>query len=209
MMLDKLTKPVLVLNKNWTAIGTSPVYKAINLVLGDVKSRNKAVIIDETCTPHTWEEWSLIKPDNEDDAIRTVSYAFKIPQVIRLTKYDKFPKQVVIFSRFNIFKRDDYRCQYCGIRPGSEELTIDHVKPKSKGGKTTWENCVLSCINCNSIKGSRLPSEVKHHKFPNGMSLMKTPIKPKLKDLKLNVYYESWKQWLDSAYWNIELENQN
>lgn len=209
MMLDKLTKPVLVLNKNWTAIGTSPVYKAVNLVLGDTKNRSKAVIIDEYCTPHTWEEWSLVKPENEDDAIRTVNYAFKIPQVIRLVKYDKFPKQIVIFSRYNIFKRDNYMCQYCGIRPGSEELTIDHVVPKSKGGKTTWENCVLSCINCNSLKGSRMPSEVKSHNFPNGMTLMKNPIKPRLRDLKLNVYYESWKQWLDSAYWNIELENQN
>lgn len=210
LMLEKLTKPVLVLNKSWTAIGTSPVYKALNLLFAnDTHGKNRAVIIDENCTPYSWQEWSQIKPENEDDAIRTVSYSFKIPQIIRLTKYDKFPKQVVIFSRINIFKRDDYRCQYCGIKPGSEELTIDHIMPKSKGGKTTWENCVLSCTSCNSIKGNRKPHEVCHPRFPNGMTLKKSPIKPKLKDIKMNIFYDSWKQWLDSAYWNIELENQN
>ena len=71
-MLEKLTKPVLVLNKNWTAIGTSPVYKALNLLFSDDKNgKKKALIIDETCVPYTWEEWSKIKPDNENDVINS------------------------------------------------------------------------------------------------------------------------------------------
>jgi len=116
LMLEKLTKPVLVLNKSWTVIGTSPVYKALNLLFSaDKNGKKKALIIDESCVPYTWEEWSQIKPENENDAIKTVSFSFKIPQIIRLTKYDKFPKQIVIFSRANIFKRDDYKCQYCDV----------------------------------------------------------------------------------------------
>jgi 5-methylcytosine-specific restriction endonuclease McrA len=210
MMLEKLTKPVLVLNKSWVAIGTSPVYKALGLLFSvDSNSRNKAVVIDEFCTPFTWEEWSQLKPEHEDDAIRTVNTSFRIPQIIRLVKYDKFPRQVVIFSRANIFKRDSYTCQYCQQKPGSEELTIDHIIPKSKGGLTTWENCVLSCVACNSLKGDRLPHEIKSTKYPQGMILLKKPIRPKFKDLFTNVYYESWKQWLDVSYWNVELENQN
>jgi len=169
LMLEKLTKPVLVLNKSWTVIGTSPVYKALNLLFSaDKNGKKKALIIDESCVPYTWEEWSQIKPENENDAIKTVSFSFKIPQIIRLTKYDKFPKQI-----------------------------------------TTWENCVLSCTLCNSIKGNRSLHEVTHARFPHGMALNKTPIKPRLRDLRMNIYYESWKQWLDSAYWNVELENQN
>ena len=205
IMLTKLTQPVLVLNKNWLAIGTTPVYKVVNILL----SKSKAQVIDESCVPHTWEEWSRVKPDNENDGIFTVNNSFKIPQVIRLVKYDKYPRQVVIFSRNNIFKRDEFKCQYCGEKPGSEELTIDHIIPKCKNGKTTWENCVLSCIDCNSIKGGSLMHEIKHRKFPKGMALIKNPIRPKLRDLKFHVYYESWKQWLDSMYWNIELENNN
>jgi len=209
-MIEKLCKPVLVLNKNWTAIGTSPVYKALNLLFSlDNRGMHKAVIIGDSCIPYTWKEWSLIKPKNEYEAIRTVDIWYKIPEIIRLTSYDRFPRQTVIFSRANIFKRDGYECQYCGIKPGSEELSIDHVIPKSKGGKTTWENCVLCCISCNSIKGNRELYEVRSGKFSHGMVLAKKPIKPRLKDLKMSVYYESWKQWLDTAYWNIELENQN
>lgn len=207
MMLPKLTRPVLVLNKNWLAIGTSPVYKIINLLLSGPTA--KAHVIDNMCTPYTWDEWSKIKPQNENETIATINCQFKIPEVVRLAKYDKYPSKLIVFSRANIFRRDEYKCQYCGIRPGSEELTIDHIIPRCKGGQTTWQNCVLSCIECNSIKGGRLMHEIKHKKFPQGMSLRKYPIKPKMCDFKFPLYHESWKQWLDSAYWNIELENQN
>ena len=209
-MLPKLEKPVLVLNKNWTVIGTSPLYKALNLLLtSDRDGKPKAVIIDESCVPHTWEEWSLLKIQEGQDSIRTVQKAFRVPEVIKLNKFDKLPRQIVVFSRLNIFRRDEYRCQYCGTKPGSEELTIDHIVPKCRGGKTTWTNCVLSCVECNSIKGDKAAEDVVSSKFPKGMKLAKSPIQPRLRDMKLPLIYQSWKQWLNDAYWNIELENQN
>lgn len=209
-MLAKLEKPVLVLNKNWTVIGTSPLYKTLNLLFStDRDGRPKAVIIDEGCVPHTWEEWSKLKVVEGQEAINTVRFSFRVPEVVKLNKYDRLPRQTVVFSRLNIFKRDEYRCQYCGVRPGSEELTIDHILPKCKGGKTTWTNCVLSCVGCNSIKGDKACEEVVNSKFPKGMKLLKQPIHPKLKDIKLPLIYQSWKQWLSDVYWNVELENQN
>ena len=210
IMSDKLHKPVLVLNKNWIAIDTTPLHRAFSLILSsDSKGKPKASIIDIDCTPYTWQEWTKIKAESEDDEIRTVSLAFKIPQIIRLNKYEKMPKQVVIFSRLNLYKRDGYSCQYCGVRPKSEELTIDHINPRCRGGMTTWENCVVCCTRCNRIKGGRTPGEVRHHDFPGGMKLMKTPVRPKVSDIKFKIFYPSWNAWLNDAYWNVELENDN
>lgn len=209
-MDDKFSKPVLVLNKNWVAIDTTPLHRAFNLILSTYSNGvPKASIIDENCVPYTWSEWSKIKPNVNEDGISTVSCVFKIPQVIKLNKYEKMPIQKVVFSRINLYKRDSYTCQYCGIRPRSEELTIDHVIPRCYGGKTTWENCVISCAKCNKIKGGRCPEEVRHHEFPQGMTLNKKPIRPKYKEIKFKAFYPSWNLWLNDAYWNVELENDN
>ena len=126
-----------------------------------------------------------------------------------MCSYDKIPKQRVVFCRNNLYKRDNYQCQYCSIKPGTEELTIDHVLPRCKGGMTTWENCVICCAECNKIKGGRLPEEVRHKKFINGMKLLKEPRRPKYKEIKMHTIYPSWNQWLNETYWNIELENDN
>lgn len=210
VMDEKLSKPVLVLNKNWTAIDTTPLYRAFNLILStDSKGSPKANIIDVNCIPYTWHEWTQIRPDNDEEGIKTVSFVFKIPEVIKLNKYEKMPKQQIIFSRLNLYRRDNYTCQYCSTKPKTEDLTIDHVMPRCKGGRTTWENCVISCERCNRIKGGRLPQEVRHHDFPNGMKLLKAPVRPKFKEIKFKVFYPSWNQWLDDAYWNVELENDN
>lgn len=209
VMDQKLTKPVLVLNKHWIAVGTTPLYKAFNLIFNGVDTKHKAEIIDIDCAPYTWEQWSLLKPEQDEETINTINFSLKIPQVIRLCSYDKIPKQRVVFCRNNLYKRDNYQCQYCTIKPGTEELTIDHVLPRCKGGMTTWENCVICCAECNKIKGGRLPEEVRHKKFVNGMKLLKEPRRPKYKEIKMNTIYPSWNQWLNETYWNIELENDN
>lgn len=137
------------------------------------------------------------------DEIRTITVVFKIPAVVRLLRAFRRHAKPVKFSRVNIYARDGYRCQYCGVRCGIGELTYDHVVPRAKGGKTTWENIVCSCIKCNSRKANRLPHEAH-------MRLIRKPVRPKWRpviSLVLgNHNHEKWKDFLDVAYWNVELE---
>ena len=109
--------------------------------------------------------------------------------------------QTVTFSRRNLFKRDHSTCQYCGCQPGTEELTIDHVLPRSQGGQTTWENCVLACVACNAHKANRTPDQA-------GMKLRRAPVRPSWKPLydATGVRIASWSRFLSDAYWNVPLE---
>ena len=111
---------------------------------------------------------------------RTPSISLSIPSVIRMVKYRKVPRMSGSVSRKGILLRDDMRCGYCGQRFNSEDLTLDHVIPKSRGGQFTWENIVASCFPDNSRKDNRTPNEA-------GMTLLKKPmaisIHSKLKNL--------------------------
>jgi 5-methylcytosine-specific restriction endonuclease McrA len=125
-----------------------------------------------------------------------------VPEVIRLTAYEGRGDGTIVFSRRNLFKRDRYTCQYCGAQPGPEALTIDHVLPKSRGGKSEWSNCVLACLACNARKADRLPTE-------SGLILRRLPRKPTwtaLVNVPRNQRRLSWEQFLSKAYWEIELE---
>ena len=103
-----------------------------------------------------------------DYKIRTVSSEFDFPSVIRLRKYARIPFKNIVLTRKNVMKRDGNRCQYCG---SSSDLTIDHVIPKSRNGKDTWDNLVTACNKCNHKKGNKTPSEA-------GMKLKKEPYRP-------------------------------
>jgi 5-methylcytosine-specific restriction endonuclease McrA len=208
MYAEKLYLPVLVLNKNWNPIGTTPLHRAINLLISCNKNKiKKAEVIDAYSVPFTWEEWSKTKPCSERKTIHSVSGSFRIPEIIKLNDYEKLKTFKVVFSRANLFKRDQYKCQYCGEKPGTEELSIDHIIPKFLGGKTTWENCVICCVCCNTLKANKLMQNVINDKFPSGMKLMKKPKMPNHNDIKFKVKYKSWLQWINTFYWNIELEN--
>ena len=134
-----------------------------------------------------------------DQVVRSPSMEMQLPSVISLKSYvdqDRKPA----FTRFNVFLRDRFECQYCGSR---DELTFDHLLPRSKGGQTTWENVVAACSPCNLRKGDKMPNAV-------GMIPMQKPFAPSINDLhrngKLfppNYLHESW---LDYLYWDSELE---
>lgn len=95
-----------------------------------------------------------------------------VPEVIALRTYDGYPVRGVSFTRRNVYKRDGHTCQYCGARPGLHELTIDHVIPRSRGGASSWENCVTACRPCNARKANRLAHELD-------LTLRKPPAAPR------------------------------
>jgi 5-methylcytosine-specific restriction endonuclease McrA len=132
--------------------------------------------------------------------IHSVSFRVKLPSVVRLLRLVKRPRDPVRFSRQNIYARDKYRCQYCGETFPPEDLTYDHVIPRSRGGKTQWSNIVTCCIQCNRKKGGRTPKEA-------WMRLIRKPSRPKwLPALKITIGFrevpQSWREYL---YWNVEL----
>ena len=134
-----------------------------------------------------------------DQVVRSPSFEMRLPSVISLRDYiaqDRPPA----FTRFNVFLRDGFACQYCGH---TNDLTFDHLTPRSKGGRTTWDNIVTACGPCNLRKGGRLPREAKM--FPR-----RRPMKPTMHQLQAvgrrfppNHLHESW---LDYLYWDVELE---
>jgi 5-methylcytosine-specific restriction endonuclease McrA len=132
-----------------------------------------------------------------------VNFHIAVPRIIRLLFYDRLPRTDVKFNRRNIFARDKNKCQYCGKHFPTSELSLDHVIPRTQGGKTTWENIVCACAACNVKKGGQIPREA-------GMKLIKKPTKPRHNPL-VHVHlghrrYRSWKQFLDHAYWSVELK---
>lgn len=201
IFLQMLNSKVLVLNRTFVPVHITTVKRAMALLYtGIAKALDREYRLFDF---QTWSELSLL---DGEEGIRTVNKVIKVPRVIVLTRYDKFPRRIVRFSRYNIFLRDKNRCQYCGRKLPKYELTIDHVIPRARGGKTTWENVVLCCIICNRRKGGRVPEEA-------GMRLIRKPGKPKwspLYMLKMEVSgYKEWSPFLnviDASYWNTELE---
>ncbi len=203
-----LDASVLVLNKLFMAIHIISVRRAFCLLCKDLA---EVVALEDgqfaTYDFASWRELSEYRSRNfrqeDDDWVRTVAYEIQVPRVIRLMDYDRLPKQTVKFNRRNIFARDNNQCQYCGKKFPTSELSLDHVVPRSQGGGSTWENIVCACVACNVRKGGRTPKEA-------GMHLVRKPEKPKrspMLNLKLtNRKYQSWKSFLDNAYWSVELK---
>lgn len=205
-MSDSLSMSVLVLNRHYLAVHIISVRRAFALLCRDL-----AEVIhceDGQFANYNFESWREVSElkarfkEPQEDWIKSVNFEIQVPRVIRLLFYDRVPKQTVRFNRRNIFARDSNRCQYCGKKFPMSELSLDHVMPRSRGGQTTWENIVCCCVQCNVRKGGRTPLEAH-------MSLVRTPVKPKrspLLALKLgNPKYQSWKTFLDNAYWSVDL----
>ncbi len=192
-----LNRPTLVLNRNWQPVRIASAARCLIMLWnGSAKA-----VDPHDFSLYTWEDWSQLRPSDDAPFIRTVHYNLCVPEVIVLQKYDRVPTQVVTFSRRNLFRRDHYQCQYCAKKPKTAELTIDHVMPRSRGGLSTWENCVLACIRCNTRKGNRTPDEAN-------MQLRKPPVRPNWTRLFATPvpHISSWSRFLSEAYWNVELQ---
>jgi 5-methylcytosine-specific restriction endonuclease McrA len=205
---SSLDASVLVLNKLFMAIHIISVRRAFVLLckdLAEVVSQE-----DGTFSTYDFESWREVSEfrakhfrQEDDDWVRTARSEIQVPRVIRLMSYEKLPKQTVKFNRRNIFARDHNQCQYCGKKFPTTELSLDHIVPRSQGGISTWENIVCSCIGCNVKKGGRTPKQAH-------MTLVRKPEKPKrspMLNLKLTLTkYQSWKTFLENAYWSVELK---
>lgn len=136
-----------------------------------------------------------------DRNIRSTSIVLKIPAVVRLLSAFRRHKKPVKFSRINIYGRDKYSCQYCGVKKKISELTYDHVVPRAQGGKTTWTNIATSCSDCNRRKANRTPEQA-------GMRLRKMLVQPSATPvLVVTVSRESVPDaWRDYLYWTSELD---
>jgi 5-methylcytosine-specific restriction endonuclease McrA len=170
--MDKLDKQtVLVLNRNWQAVGVKSPADTFAMLMTDSATGLNIKGLDHM-EPLRWKDWINLPVNEGDDFVQTVNKKIKIPKIIVLSKFDKVPKKRPRLSQKNIWARDNFTCQYTGkkLRPG--EGNIDHIIPKSKGGLTTWANCVLACKKVNAIKADRTPSEA-------GLKLIKTPEPPK------------------------------
>lgn len=207
-----LSANVLVLNKFYQAIRVVNVRRAFSMLCKELAE----VVHIETdahgksqwmnLTFDDWRELSELKQKFEPDQydwIHTVRFQIAVPRIIRLLGYEKLPRQDVKFNRRNIYARDGSKCQYCGKKYSTTELSLDHVIPKSQGGKATWENIVCCCVRCNVKKGGRTPDQAHMH-------LITRPAKPKRSPV-INIRladerYWSWKQFLDNAYWSVELK---
>lgn len=162
-----LNSDVLVLNRLWQAVNVVAARRALTLLY---VGRSKVVSRDfSTCD---WDSWIELPATNGADAVEGVDLRIRVPRVIQLLDFDRVPTPRVKFTRANVYLRDNHRCQYCGRRGGERELTLDHVYPRSRGGRTDWRNIVVSCIGCNAHKRDRLPEEA-------GMQLLREPRQPR------------------------------
>lgn len=163
-----LTLPVLLLNTFFSPVSLTTARRALVLLYGGA-----ARALDEGGETHDFMRWmSLPVREQLDDEIPIIGGALRVPRVLHLLRYDRNPRPVVRLTRRNVMLRDQHTCQYCGRRPPTRDLNLDHVMPRSRGGGETWENLVTSCRTCNLKKGRRTPDEA-------GMRLLRVPHKPR------------------------------
>ena len=191
---------VLVLNRVYQPVHITSVRRAFSLLY-----QGAAKAIDEQFQLFDFPSWAALAAAAHQDAVGTVGRRIRVPRVIVLMAYERMPKTRVRFSRFNIYARDENTCQYCGSRLPRAELNLDHVVPRSRGGATSWDNVVCSCVPCNLRKGGRTPEEA-------GLRLLRAPARPRwtpmFRSATRRAFYREWRPFLsfvDAAYWNAEL----
>lgn len=195
-----LNSSVLVLNRSYLPVHVTSARRAFTLLYQGI-----ARVVNEQYQTFDFEAWSQLAVARDAEAIGTPGGPIRIPRVIVLVAFDRLPKRHVRFSRINLMARDNFQCQYCGRRPHRAELNLDHVVPRSLGGRSTWENVVTSCVDCNRKKGGRTPRQAH-------VKLLRKPERPRWTPLAnlmwSSVRYQEWRPFLsvvDASYWNVEL----
>lgn len=193
-----VNESVLVLNRSWIAVQVANARRAISLLYRGYAK----VVSPEDFSTYDFDDWRQLSEEADDYVIHTVNFKIKVPEVIVLTVFNGVYRRDIKFSRRNIFERDKNTCQYCAKKFKKWELTLDHVIPRSLGGRSTWENLVLACVPCNVRKGNRLPDEAH-------MPLIRKPRKPRWipssgENFALT-HKPSWQRFVDAAYWDVEL----
>jgi 5-methylcytosine-specific restriction endonuclease McrA len=209
--VSALNSHVLVLNKLWMAIRVVDARRAFTMLFKDLAEVIR--VDDGSFAAYDFDNWADASvaahrdyagfAAHEYEWVRTVHMHLAVPKVIRLLGYEKLPRQGVKLNRRNIFARDRNHCQYCGRHFSTSELSLDHVLPRSQRGMSSWTNLVCCCVRCNARKGGRTPDQAH-------MKLITPPVRPKrnpIIGLRLgHEKYASWKQFLDQAYWSVELK---
>jgi len=207
-MEDVMARKVLVLNRLYNPISVITARDAFVKLYCDIA---EVVTVEAGSYINynfdSWAEISDLRKQLEelgelDDVIYTERLTLIIPSVIRLIHYDRMPRSTLKLTRRNVYIRDNSTCQYCGKKLPTDKLNLDHVVPKSRGGKNTWENLVCSCFKCNGKKAGKLLDEAH-------MKLIKPALKPKYNPaLKVHIAskrYEAWKDFISEAYWTVEI----
>jgi 5-methylcytosine-specific restriction endonuclease McrA len=199
---------VLVLNKLYSAVRVVDARRAFTLLAkgaAEIISPESGSYVSYNLT--SWAEASEFQREfelAEHDWVTTPNLVLAVPKIIRLLGYERLPREPVKLNRRNIYARDANRCQYCGRHFSTKELTLDHVVPRVQGGGNAWTNLVCACVRCNARKGGRTPAQAR-------MKLIREPIKPRRNPaitLRLgSPKYQSWKAFLDEAYWTVELQD--
>jgi 5-methylcytosine-specific restriction endonuclease McrA len=182
---DVLSVPVLLLNRFFAPVSVASARRALVLLYGGA-----ARAVDDAGETHDFVNWRRLPIRKLDDGVPLVDGEVRVPRVLHLVRYERFPSHRVRLTRKNLLLRDDYQCQYCGRHPGVRELNIDHVLPRSRFGRDTWENLVVSCRPCNLKKGRRTPLEAK-------MRLLRQPREPRWSTTRhiLLMTKEPYEEW--------------
>ena len=206
---SNLNGSVLVLNRFYMAVHVVSVRRAmvllyrdlaevINVEGGQYFNYDFSAWLDISSFRNADPEFACEKTD----WIRSVNFSLMVPRILRLNFYDKVQRLTLRFNRRNLFARDNNTCQYCGKSFSLSQLSFDHVIPKSRGGKTTWENVVCCCLKCNGKKGDSKPAEA-------GMKLIRKPVRPRqnpLLSVKLdNPKYEIWRTFLSGSSMTMDV----
>lgn len=179
---------VLILNKSFVPINVTDYKRAIVLIF----SKRAKILEHKTYNLYDWDEWGRLKLSGYRE-IKTSSRTYAVPEILILNNFDKFQKRKFKANKKNIYKRDQGKCQYCETFLNYSQATIDHINPRSKNGKLSWDNCVISCIRCNHKKANLSLEQAN-------MKLIRNPGIPNFNITDINSFFyfeakvpESWK----------------